>query len=92
MTPQSFRDNIIGYLRHQASLPPDWSCQGGDNLFDLGVLESFDLPALVAHIERLLDRPADLSSRQIEVFYTLDSMYEAFVAAQEKEKEAACAP
>ncbi|KYF91087.1 hypothetical protein BE20_36945 [Sorangium cellulosum] len=88
MTREAFYENIIRYIAHQAALPPGWSCQSSDNLFDLGVLESFDLPGLVAHIERMLDKRADLAARQIEVFYTIDSMYEAFVDA----KGASCAP
>ncbi|NOK15688.1 hypothetical protein [Corallococcus carmarthensis] len=89
MTREEFQANIIQYLATQASLPEGWSCGPKENLFDLGVLESFDLPRLVAHIERMLDRRADLKSRRSEVFFTLDTMYEAFVGAS---KEGSCAP
>ncbi|MGE6761923.1 hypothetical protein D7X96_24325 [Corallococcus interemptor] len=88
MTREEFQSNIIQYLATQASLPEGWTCGPKDNLFDLGVLESFDLPRLVAHIERMLDSRADLKSRRSEVFFTLDSMYDAFVGS----KEGACAP
>ncbi len=80
MTRDAFHSHIVSYLAARAALPKGWSRSSSDNLFDLGILESFDLPDLVAHIERVLGRPADLTSHRIETFYTLDSMYEAFVA------------
>jgi hypothetical protein len=88
MTRESFHSSIVNYLAKRAALPADWSCASTDNLFDLGVLESFDLPNLVLHIERTLGRDADLMSQRVEVFYTLDSMYEAFVTPV----EVGCAP
>ncbi len=88
MTREAFHEKILAYLRSYANLPDEWLCDSSENLFDLGVLESFDLPFLVEHIEKLLDGHIDLGVQRIEVFYTLDSIYEAFVA----KSEASCAP
>ncbi|MEU3523137.1 hypothetical protein AB0E62_04595 [Streptomyces sp. NPDC038707] len=52
---------------------------GDDNLFDIGVLDSFSVIKLIALIESLAGRPIDLEQATIETFATTDLIYGTFV-------------
>jgi hypothetical protein len=49
-----------------------------ENLFDLGLLESFKLPTLVSFLTDNLNLNVDLSDVSMESLYTIDQMYTSF--------------
>lgn len=81
MNLDDFRSKLHGYLITKGNLPADWECGDDDNLFDRGVVESFDLPGLVDFLEALTGTRLDLVDRKIEVFYSVSSMYGAFIGS-----------
>ena len=81
MTLDDFRSRLHGYLIANGKLPAGEACGDDDNLFDRGVVESFDLPALVEFLEGLTGKHLDLVDRKIEVFYSVSSMYGAFIGS-----------
>jgi hypothetical protein len=76
-----FRSKLHEYLIAKGNLPAEWECGDEDNLFDRGVVESFDLPGLVDFLEGLTGTRLDLMDRKIEVFYSMGSMYDAFIGS-----------
>lgn len=52
-----------------------------DNLFTRGVLESFNIPVLIGFLEEITGAEINLERASLESFFTIDSMYDAFVAA-----------
>lgn len=56
---------------------------GDDNLFDIGVLDSFSVIKLIALIENLVGRPIDLEQATIETFATTNLIYGTFVGPEQ---------
>jgi acyl carrier protein len=51
-----------------------------DNLFARGVLESFNIPVLIGYLEELSGGDINLEKASLESFFTINSMYDAFLA------------
>ncbi len=79
MKRDEFRSLLAEYLRTSGRLAGQWSYDDNDDLFEIGLLESFDLPNLVDFLQGVSQSPLDLGAHRIEVFATVDSMYQAFV-------------
>jgi len=50
-----------------------------DNLFDLGLVDSFTMIRMIVHVEGLTGHPIDLADHDLETFYTLRGLYTATV-------------
>ena len=51
-----------------------------DNLFDAGVLDSFNVVKVIVFLENLVGQPVDLQGATIDSFATLNDIYNNFVA------------
>ncbi len=54
-----------------------------DNLFNNGLLESFNIPKLILFIEEAREKPVDLQGINIEAFFTISSIYDHFIDCPE---------
>lgn len=79
MERNQFYSKVISYLEERSDLPSGWDWNDSVNLFDVGILESFDLPDLVQQIEGITGTVVPLSGLKIEHFYTLKTMYDTIV-------------
>ena len=58
-----------------ATLSPD------DNLFDLGLVNSFSTIRMIVFVEEITGQPIDIAGHDLEAFYTMRGLY-ALVAEQ----------
>lgn len=79
MDKKIFYSQLISYLSERTELPNDWTWEERVNLFDAGILESFDLPDFVQKIEEITGKEIQSPGLKIEQFFTLLSIYETFV-------------
>lgn len=66
---------IRNYIIEEASLDQEWTCSESENLFDLGVLRSFDIPSLIELLERKLNLDIDIEGLDMGDFMTLDNIF-----------------
>lgn len=76
-TKDEFNTKLLEFFENEdkfdvTGLTPD------DNLFNKGVLESFNIPKLVLFIEEMRGLPIELQGVNIEAFFTMNSIYEYF--------------
>ena len=81
MSRDEFFSQLTGFFEKDSKfkglageLSPD------DNLFARGVLESFNIPVLIGYLEELSGGDINLESASLESFFTINSMYDAFLA------------
>ena len=78
-----FNDFVKRFEEFVTEVDPDRSLSGAgphDNLFDLGVLDSFTVVRVIVFLEELTGSPIDLGQADIESFSTIDRIYQTFVA------------
>jgi len=83
MTRDEFYQHLKNHLRTLPNAVEDFEWSNTDNLFDLGLLESFDLPQLVHFLEELLGRRVELRGRTIDSFQSMAAIYQTFVVSDE---------
>ncbi|SIT19405.1 hypothetical protein SAMN05421686_11618 [Thalassolituus maritimus] len=79
MERKEFYSKVIAYLNDRTDVPSDWAWGDTDNLFDVGIIESFDLPDLVNKIEEITGNEIQVSGLKVEHFYTLQTMYDSIL-------------
>lgn len=80
MQRAQFIDAVSTFIRLQDTAAGVSEIPTDRNLFDLGLLESFKLPQLVAFLTDELRLDVDLTQVGMESFYTIDVMYSSFAA------------
>jgi hypothetical protein len=78
VTKERFEQLFVEFLREYNS-DPSLSVSSQENLFNLGLLDSFGLVGLVDHLERAL-ACSKIPQGGLEVFFTIDRAYDAYVA------------
>jgi acyl carrier protein len=53
-----------------------------DNLFDEGIVTSYSVVKMIAHLEKLVGRPIDVAQYGVERFYTLSGLYDVVLDAE----------
>ena len=91
MNYTDFSQKLMAFLV-DASECDDLALRPADNLFDVGVLSSLHIPALIVFLEGLLDRELPLETTPLTAFYSISSMYEAFVEPQSAAASAGARP
>jgi len=71
----AFFEQNLKFKIQGSGLAPD------DNLFTRGVLESFNIPVLIRFLEQLTGSDIDLERASLESFFTINAMYDAFLAS-----------
>ncbi len=80
MDEQEFHAKLIGFLRETEPAGAGATPGPDDNLFNLGLLESFSIPRVIQFLEELSGRPLALERAGIDAFLTSRSIYAAFIA------------
>lgn len=79
MEPEPFykamREFIIGLAAERTGEPVTMVIGEDDNLFDLGLVNSFTIIQMIVFLEELTGVSVDLSEHELETFYTLRGTY-----------------
>lgn len=57
-----------------------------DNLFNLGLVDSFRLPRIIRFLEEITEEEIPVENATIEAFYTLNTIYDTFLQPYMKVK------
>jgi acyl carrier protein len=84
MERSEFYDSLRAFVRRSAEERsvdvPVTDIDEDANLFDLGLVNSFSMVALLMHVEELLGGHIDVAEHEPETFFTLRGMYDSLVA------------
>lgn len=75
----NFYKRIESYFLERTDVPSRFEWNDEVNLFDAGILESFDIPDLIMKIEEISGIEVELSNTNLDSFYTLRSIYDIFI-------------
>jgi hypothetical protein len=78
MEREAFEAAFLEFLREKHG-DPTLTVSAHENLFNLGLLDSFALPQLIAYLEGALGRPLGLGRGGLEVFFSIDRAFRACV-------------
>ena len=84
MDRDEFYDRIRAFIREPRpgrDAVTDVPVDEDDNLFDLGLVNSFSMVRLLVHIEELLGVQVDVTQHEPESFFTLRGMYDSLALA-----------
>lgn len=81
MEREQFYREVVGFLGRLATetgaeTPPAAGIDPDDNLFDLGLVNSFSMIRMIVFVEELTSVPVDLADHDLETFYSLRGLYD----------------
>jgi hypothetical protein len=79
----TFYAQLTAFLRTMNADTPDFpaALSPDDNLFDLGLVNSFSTIRMIVFVEEITGQPIDIADHVLEAFYTMRGLY-ALVADQ----------
>lgn len=77
MTRERFEQAFLEFLRKRNEAPA-LSVSAADNLFHLGLLDSFAIPHLITHLECALGTQLDLERGGLETFFSIERAFRAY--------------
>lgn len=75
-----FGSVVLSFLRER-NKSPELTVDPEQNLFDSGLMDSFDLPRLILHVESELNARLLVGEDGIEGFYTIEKAFALFVSS-----------
>jgi acyl carrier protein len=72
---KTMREFIAELAAERTGEPVTTAIGEDDNLFDLGLINSFSIIQMIVFIEELTGTSIDLSAHELETFYTLRGIY-----------------
>lgn len=76
MDKANFTNAVLQFLRRNNPEKPFDSIPTDENLFNIGMLESFSIPSLAMYLEKISQKKLPMENITIEAFYSIDSMFE----------------
>jgi hypothetical protein len=80
MTKQEFEERFVEILRRVKNDPEMSAPSSAESLWDGGYLTSFTMVEVISRLETLLGRELVLSADALRSFYSVDRIFETYVA------------
>ncbi|GIJ24270.1 acyl carrier protein [Micromonospora lutea] len=88
MEREQFYREVVGFLTRTASdagtTAPPADIDPDDNLFDLGLVNSFSMIRMIVFVEETTGVAVDLADHELETFYTLRGLYDVVAGTEER--------